>query len=376
MNRRKLLTALAAAGVFCVGFGAAVLPGLGRAADLRGHAPRRADDHRDPRRARPARRSTRSRSRTSRRRSSASPRSRPSRRRRAGARARERAEQRPSPAPRARATSRRRQDSAAAQPARPRPSARSATGKDRGDDAEVLETIARRPSASVEAGQGPQRRRLAHARQPDLRAGDPGRRADRRPELLHRQVPHPAVPAADLPGRRHPVRRPLGGPRRDQRDRDRLRPQPQRLLRGRARAGCSSCPRRGRPTASTPTRTASRIPTTRSTRSSPPPATCAPPAPRPTCAKAIFAYNHADWYVDSVLMRARVIGGLPSNFVGSLTGLTQGHFPVARARRPTPTTSPSASSTARKRKGERRLARAVRQEPPRHQRLRRAAARR
>jgi hypothetical protein len=48
--------------------------------------------------------------------------------------------------------------------------------------------------------------------------------------------------------------------------------------------------------------------------------------------KAIFAYNHADWYVESVLMRARVIGGLPSNFVGSLTGLTQGHFPVhARA---------------------------------------------
>ena len=45
--------------------------------------------------------------------------------------------------------------------------------------------------------------------------------------------------------------------------------------------------------------------------------------------KAIFAYNHADWYVDSVLLRARVIGGLPSNLVGSLTGLTQGRFPVA-----------------------------------------------
>jgi len=44
--------------------------------------------------------------------------------------------------------------------------------------------------------------------------------------------------------------------------------------------------------------------------------------------KAIFAYNHADWYVDSVLMRARLIGGLPSDLVGSLTGLTQGHFPV------------------------------------------------
>jgi hypothetical protein len=44
--------------------------------------------------------------------------------------------------------------------------------------------------------------------------------------------------------------------------------------------------------------------------------------------QAIFAYNHADWYVDSVLMRARLIGGLPADLVGSLTGLTQGHFPV------------------------------------------------
>ncbi len=44
--------------------------------------------------------------------------------------------------------------------------------------------------------------------------------------------------------------------------------------------------------------------------------------------KAIFAYNHADWYVDSVLLRARLIGGLPADLVGSLTGLTQGRFPV------------------------------------------------
>ena len=43
---------------------------------------------------------------------------------------------------------------------------------------------------------------------------------------------------------------------------------------------------------------------------------------------AVFAYNHADWYVESVLMRARLIGGLPADLVGSLTGLTQGHFPV------------------------------------------------
>jgi murein DD-endopeptidase MepM/ murein hydrolase activator NlpD len=48
---------------------------------------------------------------------------------------------------------------------------------------------------------------------------------------------------------------------------------------------------------------------------------------------AIFAYNHANWYVDSVLMRARLIGGLPADLVGSLSGLTQGHFPVdAKAR--------------------------------------------
>src|SRR5213075_3226869 len=43
---------------------------------------------------------------------------------------------------------------------------------------------------------------------------------------------------------------------------------------------------------------------------------------------AIFAYNHADWYVDSVLMRAQVVGGIPGDLVGSLTGLTQGRFPV------------------------------------------------
>jgi murein DD-endopeptidase MepM/ murein hydrolase activator NlpD len=44
--------------------------------------------------------------------------------------------------------------------------------------------------------------------------------------------------------------------------------------------------------------------------------------------QAIFAYNHANWYVDSVLMRARLVAGMPADLVGSLTGLTQGHFPV------------------------------------------------
>jgi hypothetical protein len=49
--------------------------------------------------------------------------------------------------------------------------------------------------------------------------------------------------------------------------------------------------------------------------------------------RAIFAYNHADWYVDSVLMRARLIAGMPADVIGSVTGMTQGHFPVhAQAR--------------------------------------------
>ncbi|MGH2858799.1 MAG: lytic murein transglycosylase [Solirubrobacteraceae bacterium] len=45
--------------------------------------------------------------------------------------------------------------------------------------------------------------------------------------------------------------------------------------------------------------------------------------------RAIFAYNHAGWYVQSVLVRAQLIEGLPSQLVGALTGLVEGHFPVA-----------------------------------------------
>jgi hypothetical protein len=93
-------------------------------------------------------------------------------------------------------------------------------------------------------------------------------------------------------------------------------------------AGCSSCPRPGSSTASTPTRTAFKDPSN--------PADAIFAAARYLRAagaaqdlrKAIFAYNHAEWYVDSVLLRARVIGGLPAGLVGSLTGLTQGRFPV------------------------------------------------
>ena len=45
---------------------------------------------------------------------------------------------------------------------------------------------------------------------------------------------------------------------------------------------------------------------------------------------AIFAYNHADWYVDEVLLYANQYGKLPDTLVSSLTGLTEGaRFPVA-----------------------------------------------
>ena len=71
------------------------------------------------------------------------------------------------------------------------------------------------------------------AERPVLHARRAGRGQDRRPELLHRPLPDPAVPAADLPGGGHAVRHPLGAAGRDQRDRDRLRPQPARLHRGR-----------------------------------------------------------------------------------------------------------------------------------------------
>ena len=46
---------------------------------------------------------------------------------------------------------------------------------------------------------------------------------------------------------------------------------------------------------------------------------------------AIFAYNHASWYVESVLLRARLIGGMPGRLVGALTGLVEGDFPVDAA---------------------------------------------
>jgi hypothetical protein len=44
--------------------------------------------------------------------------------------------------------------------------------------------------------------------------------------------------------------------------------------------------------------------------------------------KAIFAYNHANWYVDSIVLRARLFAGMSADLVGSLTGLAEARFPV------------------------------------------------
>ena len=44
--------------------------------------------------------------------------------------------------------------------------------------------------------------------------------------------------------------------------------------------------------------------------------------------QGIFAYNHANWYVDSVMVRAQLLASYPADFIASLAGLTEGRFPV------------------------------------------------
>ena len=85
-----------------------------------------------------------------------------------------------------------------------------------------------------------------------------------------------------------------------------------------------------RRTESTPAATAAEIPITRSTRSARRARYLNAAGGESNLRRAIFAYNHADWYVDQVLLYAGQYGKLPDGLVGSLTGLTQGdRFPVA-----------------------------------------------
>ncbi len=45
--------------------------------------------------------------------------------------------------------------------------------------------------------------------------------------------------------------------------------------------------------------------------------------------RAVYAYNHADWYVNMVLARAASLRRLPTEMVDALTGLAQARFPVS-----------------------------------------------
>ncbi|HEY5045742.1 MAG TPA: lytic murein transglycosylase [Solirubrobacteraceae bacterium] len=48
---------------------------------------------------------------------------------------------------------------------------------------------------------------------------------------------------------------------------------------------------------------------------------------------AVFSYNHSQAYVDSVMLRAQLLGGTPPELLGAITGLTEARFPVhAQAR--------------------------------------------
>ncbi len=50
---------------------------------------------------------------------------------------------------------------------------------------------------------------------------------------------------------------------------------------------------------------------------------------------AIFAYNHSAAYVESVLLRAELLGGLPERMVDALSNLANGHFPIQPHDHPT-----------------------------------------
>jgi hypothetical protein len=46
---------------------------------------------------------------------------------------------------------------------------------------------------------------------------------------------------------------------------------------------------------------------------------------------AVFSYNHSQAYVNSVMLRARLLGGTPPQLLGAITGLTESRFPVYAA---------------------------------------------
>jgi murein DD-endopeptidase MepM/ murein hydrolase activator NlpD len=65
---------------------------------------------------------------------------------------------------------------------------------------------------------------------------------------------------------------------------------------------------------------------------------------------AVFSYNHSQSYVESVMLRAQLLGGTPSELLGAITGLTEARFPVHAASHYSDgfPTIPAAGATAAK----------------------------
>ncbi len=160
-------------------------------------------------------------------------------------------------------------------------------------------------------------------------------RADRDLQRDHRRVLDPALPAADLPGLRHPVRDPLAGARLDQPDRDPLRPARRGHL-DRRGDRMDAVPaldlgglrrRRQRGRAQGPLQPGRRdlrrrpLPARRRRRDRPAHARSSPTT-TPTGTSTRCCSTREQY------------GDLPDDLVGSITGLTEGaHFPVAAKSR-------------------------------------------
>jgi murein DD-endopeptidase MepM/ murein hydrolase activator NlpD len=65
---------------------------------------------------------------------------------------------------------------------------------------------------------------------------------------------------------------------------------------------------------------------------------------------SVFSYNHSQAYVESVMLRAQLLGGTPAELLGAITALTEARFPVHAAAHFSdgfPTVTPKGSRTAR-----------------------------
>ena len=85
--------------------------------------------------------------------------------------------------------------------------------------------------------------------------------------------------------------------------------------------------------------------------------------------RAIFAYNHADWYVDSVLMRAQVDRRAADRPRRLAHRPHAGPLPGRTPRPPTPASSTQGRPRRKVRTAQRRRGRRVRRAAPRHRHL-------